>query len=219
MVSAWSKAWSVLVACVVLVVVTPSSAAQAGQAGLAELGGGTQFALTDYLWDQGDWIRVSESEAKVLEAGDDSVMDGYYDSKRRVHVQAVRPQAVERNPDGCKLTVASVHRRDSTGNIGYKPTVKCRTKPIAISLKNELQKHIVGLWWNTEQEKNYLLGTADLKRVTYRKGFTYTNIDKVCKNSTSSRWRGKTSSVIKASNGETYYARQYTREEVLSCGT
>lgn len=208
-----------LVACVVLVVVAPSSAAQEGQAGLVELGEGTQLAVIDYLLDQEGWIRVSESEAKALEAGDDSVMDGYYESKRRVHVQAVRPQAVERNPDGCKLTVASVHRRQSTGNIGYKPTVKCRTRPIAVSLRNELQKHIVGPWWNTEQEKSYLLGTADLKRVTYRKGFTYTNIDKVCKNSTSSRWRGKTSSTIKASNGETYYARQYTRETVLNCGT
>ena len=48
----------------------------------------------------------------------------------------------------------------------------------------------------------------------------YTDIDMVCGNKTPSRWRGQTSSTIKASDGYTYYARQLTREKELEdCGT
>ena len=98
--------------------------------------------------------------------------------------------------------------------------VRCLKQPVGISLSNELQKHIVAFWWNTEFTKNYILTEVDLRHSTRRKGFMYTDIDMVCGNKTPSRWRGQTSSTIKARDGYTYYARQLTREKELEdCGT
>ena len=168
-----------------------------------------------------EWIRVDESEAKALERGDDSVMDKYYEQQdgQEAAGEAV-PQTVVKNPDGCRLRVDDVHRRDSTDNVGYKVHVRCLKQPVGISFSNELQKHIVAFWWNTEFTKNYILTEADLRQSTRRKGFRYTDIDMVCGNQTPSRWRGQTSSAIKASDGYTYYARQLTREKELEdCGT
>ena len=71
-----------------------------------------------------------------------------------------------------------------------------------------------------EHRIHYILTEADLRQSTRRKGFMYTDIDMVCGNKTPSRWRGQTSSAIKASDGYTYYARQLTREKELEdCGT
>lgn len=74
-------------------------------------------------------------------------------------------------------------------------------------------------WWKTEYTKNHVLTQKELVTTSYRAGFTYKAVDKKCDNRLSTNWRGKTSSTIKASNGHTYYARQYTNEWRDSCGT
>ena len=164
---------------------------------------------------------MDESEAKALERGDDSVMDKYYEQQDGQEAAGeVVLHTVVKNPDGCRLRVDDVHRRNSTDDVGYKVHVRCLKQPVGISLSNELQKHIVAFWWNTEFTKNYILTEVDLRHSTRRKGFMYTDIDMVCGNKTPSRWRGQTSSTIKARDGYTYYARQLTREKELEdCGT
>lgn len=169
------------------------------------------------------WIRVTPAEAKALETGDDSVMDKYYDEESgKLQKQRTAAAAVEPNPNGCKLTVADVHWRESTGytKIGYKPTTTCTTKPIGISYTNELEKHMILGIWKSEWKGLYVLTAGNLSSTTNKKGYTYLNIQKACDNTLSTDWRGKTSSTLKASNGETYYARRYSPHVFTApCGT
>ena len=181
---------------------------------------GVPTALADSGEQETSWIQVTPAEARALADGDDSVMDKYYLPERPITTTAVRASGgVEVNPDGCRLTVANVHWRKSTSNIGYKPTVKCARKPVSVALKNEVQKYMFVGWWKTEYTKNHILTQKELVTTTYRAGFTYKAVDKKCDNHLSTNWRGKTSSTIKASNGHTYYARQYTNEWRANCGT
>ncbi|MDO5676338.1 MAG: hypothetical protein Q4G35_02385 [Propionibacteriaceae bacterium] len=166
------------------------------------------------------WVQVTPAEARALLEGDDSVMDKYYASDESMVPLASRAGGgIEKNPDGCKLTVANMHWRKSTSNIGYKPTVKCTRKPIGVSLKNEVQKYMFAGWWKTEHTDNHSLTSKELTITTYRDGFTYKNVDKKCGNQRSTKWRGRTSSTIKATNGYTYYARQHSSEWRADCGT
>lgn len=147
-------------------------------------------------------------------------MDKYYHPELPVTTTAVRaPGGIEVNPDGCRLTVANVHWRKSTRNIGYKPTVKCTKKPVGVALKNEVQKYMFAGWWKTEYTNNHILTDKERAATTFKAGFTYKAVDKKCDNHWSTNWRGKTSSTIKATNGHTYYARQYTSEWRANCGT
>lgn len=163
------------------------------------------------------WIRVSPEEESALTQGDDSVMDKYYDSEQGLMQPMV---SFEANPDGCLLNAADVHWRKSTSNIGYKPTVKCDRRPLAVSLSNHLQKYMVLGWWKTEWSNTYPLTSNNLNVTTWKAGYTYKAIDKECDNSLSTRWRGHTSSTMKATNGSTYYARDYsTHIFEAKCGT
>lgn len=185
-------------------------------AALADTGDATSDA------DATTWIAVTDEETKALGDGNDAVMDKYYDEETgNLKPRRTTRASVESNPNGCKLTVASVHWRESTGytKIGYKPTTKCTTKPIGISYTNELEKHMVLGIWKSEWKGLYILNSADLTATT-KKGFIYKEISKKCDNKLSTDWRGKTSSTMKATNGVTYYARQYSPGIfTANCGT
>lgn len=169
------------------------------------------------------WILTSDEEAKALSAGNDSVMDKYYDEETGdLKPGRTTRGSVEANPNGCVLTLANVHWRESSGytKIGFKPTTKCDTKPIGISYTNELEKHMVLGVWKSEWKGLYVLTAANLTATTSKKGYIYQDINKKCDNTLSTDWRGKTSSTMKATNGSTYYARQYSPGIFTAkCGT
>ncbi|MGC4154646.1 MAG: hypothetical protein QM628_16445 [Propionicimonas sp.] len=170
-----------------------------------------------------DWIVATAAEAKSLERGDDSVMDKYYDEESGELLPRMAPAgSVQPNPHICSLKVADVHWRESSGytKIGFKPTTKCETKPVGISYTNELEKHMVLGVWKSEWSGLYILKAKDLTATTTKNGFIYKDISKKCDNTLSTDWRGKTSSTLKASNGVTYYARQYSPHVfTAACGT